>query len=135
MTQISVKITETKKRKHSLECRDACVRACVRMCCVQTQISRGKKKKTYEWKGWTQHVDADGGRSHVDMQMHCVWTQISINKRKKKKKKKELTWVLKMNLCVRAGEVVVFVLRHTLCVHVDMDRCKGKTKRKEKTYL
>ena len=40
-----------------------------------------------------------------------------------------------MDPCVRAGEVDAFVLGHALRVRVDMDRCKGKTKRKEKTYL
>ena len=34
-TRISVKKKETKERKHLLGCvMDACVRACVRMCCV-----------------------------------------------------------------------------------------------------
>ena len=40
-----------------------------------------------------------------------------------------------MDPCVRAGEVDAFVLGHALRVRVGVDRCKGKTKRKEKTYL
>ena len=50
----------------------------------------------------------------------------------KEEEKKELTWVLKIDLCMCAGEVDAFVLGHTLRVRVDVDKCKGKTKKKKK---
>ena len=40
--------------------------------------------------------------------------------------------MLKIDPCVRAGEVDAFVLGHALRVRVDVDKCKGKTKKKKK---
>ena len=75
-------------------------------------------------------MDADGGHWHVGVQMHCVWTRISV----KKKEKRTYLCVEDEPLPACRG-VDMFVLGCALCVHVDMDRCKEKTKRNEKTYL
>ena len=54
---------------------------------------RNKEKKALIWVWWTC--------AHVGMQMHCMWTQISM--KKKKQRKSVLTWLLKIDLCMCAG--------------------------------